>query len=138
MNINELLKLDDNFVRESCDRVKARIRWCKQHECCVECKGIDSPHKGHGLCRKCYFKQFKRLTPERDRIRSRERYKKKQASLGRLIKPRVELAQVPVEDSLLGKGTAIGVPFDVDGEECMLVEFSTCSLAMPKRELKFL
>jgi len=33
-------------------------RWARDWECCQSCGTIDRPHKGKGLCRKCYHREW--------------------------------------------------------------------------------
>ena len=34
-------------------------RWSHHHECCVQCGTTDTKHKGRGMCRTCYTRQWK-------------------------------------------------------------------------------
>lgn len=33
------------------------VRWAHRHDACVACGTTDTPHKGHGLCDRCYHRR---------------------------------------------------------------------------------
>ena len=33
-------------------------RWSKFHDCCTVCQGTSSGHRGHGVCHRCYSRQW--------------------------------------------------------------------------------
>lgn len=40
------------------------MSWSALHPCCTQCKGTASPHKGSGLCRRCYNARFRKEGPK--------------------------------------------------------------------------
>lgn len=48
------------------------IKYCK----CIKCGTTETKHKGHGLCRNCWLKQWTKNNPERRREHKRKEYQK--------------------------------------------------------------
>lgn len=46
-------------------------RWSREHDACVLCGGIDAPHQGSGVCKKCY--QAKWTVHKRAMLRAKAR-----------------------------------------------------------------
>ncbi len=51
-----------------------KYQWSYKHSSCVKCRKVDFPHKGKGLCSKCYDKK-RDENPERQLIKEKARKK---------------------------------------------------------------